>query len=194
MKIVSRAKWGAKPARSTTRLAPDRVKQVVVHHTTGQYRDHSTVQAIQRFHQVDRGWADVGYNFLVAPNGKIYEGRGWDVQGAHARGHNSTSVGVAYIGDGRLPVPDAAFEAISFLIDEAKKRFGNVKVVGHNAVGSTVCPGPVIDRWLQTPPEKPSDAAREPEPEPETPFTPKPPKVRRTAIMDGWLARLKGAR
>ena len=194
MNIVSRKDWGANTARSVTRLAPDRVKKVVVHHTTGTYRDASTVRSIQRFHQVDRNWADVGYNFLVAPDGTIYEGRGWGVQGAHARGYNSNSIGIAYIGDGRLPVPDKAFGAISYLIDKALERFGDLEVVGHNAVGSTVCPGPVIDAWLQKPRERPSDAAGEPEPAPEAPPTPEPRKSDRPAHMDGWMARLLGRR
>ena len=194
MDIVSRDEWGAAPRRSATRLARDRVKKVVVHHTTGTYRDASTVRAIQRFHQVDRNWADIGYNFLVAPDGTIYEGRGWLVHGAHARGYNSNSIGIAYIGDGRLPVPDKAFGSISYLIDKASEKFGDVEVVGHNGVGSTICPGPVIDAWLQKPRETPSDAAREPEPAPECPPSPKPRKSNRPAYMDGWVARLLGKR
>ena len=194
MDIVSRDDWGAAPRRSATRLARDRVSKVVVHHTTGSYRDASTVRAIQRFHQVDRNWADIGYNFLVAPDGTIYEGRGWLVQGAHARGYNSESIGIAYIGDGRLPVPDEAFKSISYLIDKALEKFGDVEVVGHNGVGSTICPGPVIDAWLQKPREAPSDAAREPEPAPECPPTPEPRKSNRPAYMDGWVARLLGKR
>jgi len=35
----------------------------------------------------------------------VYEGRGWDAEGAHATGHNDQSIGIAIIGDfnGRLP-------------------------------------------------------------------------------------------
>ena len=39
------------------------------------------------------GWSDIGYNFLVGEDGNIYEGRGWGKVGAHARGHNSDSIG-----------------------------------------------------------------------------------------------------
>lgn len=51
------------------------------------------VKSIQYFHQHDRGWDDIGYHFLVGENGKIYEGRGWDRQGAHSPGWNNDAYG-----------------------------------------------------------------------------------------------------
>jgi N-acetylmuramoyl-L-alanine amidase len=54
------------------------------------------VRAIQYFHQHDRGWVDIGYHFLVGENGKVYEGRGWDRQGAHSPGWNNDAYGINY--------------------------------------------------------------------------------------------------
>jgi len=44
-------------------------------------------------------WADIGYNFLVGEDGNVYEGRGWDKQGAHSKLFNSKSIGICIIGD-----------------------------------------------------------------------------------------------
>ena len=41
------------------------------------------------------GWDDIGYNFLVGEDGRVYEGRGWYRQGAHALNFNSNSIGKA---------------------------------------------------------------------------------------------------
>ena len=157
MNITSRAEWGAQPAKSHSKLHADRVSMIVLHHTTGVFTGRGTVQAIQRFHMgPDRKWADIGYNFLVAPTGEVFEGRGWDYTGAHARGHNSTSIGIAYIGDGRQSVPDAAKVSILRLSVEADRRFGVLRRVGHRDVGSTVCPGDVLHAWWVSGPSLPS--------------------------------------
>lgn len=148
MRIVSRAEWGAAPARSTTPLNPAAVNLFVLHHTTGSFRGARTVRQIQAFHQgPERGWADIGYSFLVAPDGVVYEGRGWGFRGAHARGHNSESVGVAFIGDGSRPMPDAAKRSVLWLLGEAERRFGELRTVGHRDVGSTACPGDAVYGW-----------------------------------------------
>jgi hypothetical protein len=214
MNIVSRAEWGAKPARSHTALRADRVTMFVLHHTTGTYASHATVRSIQAFHQgPERKWADVGYNFLIAPTGEIFEGRGWGYAGAHARGHNSASIGVAYIGDGRKSVPEAAKRSVLLLAAEADRRFGKLKRVGHRDVGATACPGDVLYQWWMGNPTLAGFAdAREsvvtPPPSVPTPeraevsaesvsARPEPivvPRSNRPAIMDGWMARLLGKR
>jgi len=163
--IVPRAGWGAAAARSRTSLRPSRVRLLVLHHTTGVYVGPQTVRTIQEFHQgPQRKWADIGYNFLVAPDGTIFEGRGWSTVGAHARGRNSESVGVAFIGDGSRVVPLPAQRSIVWLAEEADRRFGRLQRVGHRDVGSTACPGQALYDWwvrgafLAEPREGPSDA------------------------------------
>ena len=148
MNIIGRAEWGAKPAVGVTNLVPSRVMLCVLHHTTGTYAGPQTVRNIQAFHQgPTRKWADIAYSFLVAPDGTIFEGRGWGKQGAHTKGYNSSSVGIAFIGDGRLPVPAPALASIAWLGSEADRRFGTLRRVGHRDVGSTVCPGDALHGW-----------------------------------------------
>lgn len=38
-------------------------------------------------------------SFLVGGDGAVYEGRGWGVVGAHAKGNNHDSLGIAFMGN-----------------------------------------------------------------------------------------------
>ncbi|EST38705.1 hypothetical protein N566_05990 [Streptomycetaceae bacterium MP113-05] len=123
--VVPRGVWGAD--EEMVREAPvrvDRVRAVFVHHT-----DHANgydcadvptmLRGLQRDHVLAEGWDDVGYNYVVDRCGTIYEGRGGDgvhaVRGAHTRGFNKQSVGIAALGtfDAGTYVPRAMLDAIA---------------------------------------------------------------------------------
>lgn len=57
------------------------------------------VRNIQKYHQDVKGWHDIGYNFLVAYTGDVYEGRGWGIIGAQALNYNDKSMGICFIGN-----------------------------------------------------------------------------------------------
>ena len=45
-----------------------------------------------------RGWAQIGYHYVIRRDGAIEHGRPVEVMGAHVKGHNTGSIGVCYIG------------------------------------------------------------------------------------------------
>ncbi|MCG8346745.1 MAG: DUF3999 family protein [Chloroflexales bacterium] len=113
-RVVSRTSWGC-PDGQGSRVKPVYypVKHMVVHHTADANEPRGNesnwgdrVRAIWSFHTFTRGWGDVGYNYLVAPNGAIYEGRsgGDDAVGFHDAA-NYGSMGVAMIGTYNNGVP-----------------------------------------------------------------------------------------
>lgn len=78
------------------------VTHLIVHHsaTANTANDWAAVvRAIWDFHVNTNGWADIGYNWLIDPNGTLYEGRGDNVIGAHFCGANSATMGVCMLGD-----------------------------------------------------------------------------------------------
>jgi len=116
--IVSRTQWKANESirGGVAGWAP--VRKLIVHHTASS--NHANDVAIVRFtynyHVIGRGYSDVGYNFFIGRDGRIYEGRrarryangevhsGEDgakngVIGGHALGHNAGSCGVALLGN-----------------------------------------------------------------------------------------------
>ena len=121
--VVSRTAWGS-PDGQGSRAEPDYypVRHMVVHHTTGSNSLRSgevwadRVRSIWSFHALTRGWGDIGYNYLIDPNGVIYEGRagGDDAVGFHDTA-NYGSMGVALIGDYSSVAPQTA--ALNSLVD-----------------------------------------------------------------------------
>lgn len=121
--IVTRAEWGANESLKSTSGGCKRgfypVQQLFVHHTVSSNNAtdyHALMRAIYEFHTKGRGWCDLGYNFVIAPDGTIFEGRwarrysNWEthtsedrlgraVGGAHVSGFNSGSVGISMMGD-----------------------------------------------------------------------------------------------
>jgi hypothetical protein len=65
------------------------------------------MREIQRWH-FDRGWATVGYHFVVSPSGRIFRGRPVDRLGAHVLGHNLGTVGICLMGDFEVERPTSA--------------------------------------------------------------------------------------
>ena len=121
--VVTRAGWGADETLRFDRYGTEDWPQAfyapqkfTVHHTAGINDDPdpaATVRAIYRFHAIDRGWGDIGYQFLVDAQGTVYEGRHTDgstttppafdatgkvVQGAHVANHNSANIGISLLG------------------------------------------------------------------------------------------------
>ena len=120
--IVSRGEWGALPVDHSARnergrydsgLNPDgwyvyagdlrdSYQTLVAHHSAFyEASGRATLLEVQRLHRGDRGWADVGYHFMIDVDGAIYEGRDLGVRGVHTQGRNTGSAGVCLLGDFR---------------------------------------------------------------------------------------------
>ena len=115
--ILPRSAWGADESLRKGRpvLAP-RIRAIVVHHTaTPNGYDAGQVPSVIRslyLYQVQgNGLSDLGYNYLLDAQGRIWEGRygGVDrnVVGAHTAGFNTGTVGVALIGNFTSAAPPA---------------------------------------------------------------------------------------
>lgn len=171
--IVSRDRWGSTSKWKYGNLALP-VRNVFLHHTVTKvtafpYKDAKVVEneGIARFGQMS-------YSYLVHPSGVILEGAGTKV-GAHTKDNNSTSFGIALIGDyDNAPGTDVwmdpsvtQIDAVRWLIYHLKveKNWLNDAAVlqTHQSVVATACPGnrviPLMSEfrkaWDPTPPPPP---------------------------------------
>ncbi|XP_059476113.1 peptidoglycan-recognition protein LC-like [Neocloeon triangulifer] len=145
----SRIDWLAQPVDVSDPLHHPVEFVIISHSATNPCYNHTQcvlqVRKIQMFHIESFGWADIGYNFVVGGEGGIYEGRGWDKIGAHAKGYNNRSIGVNFIGTYVTVLPsERQMMAAKILIEEGV-RLGKVspeyKLIAHRQVSKTESPG-----------------------------------------------------
>ena len=113
--ITSRTAWGCPDGQGNPRTTPSytTVTHLIVHHTAGSNTSSdwaAVVRSIWNFHIFTNGWSDIGYNYLIDPNGVIYEGRGGgdNVLGAHFSCQNSGTMGVSMLGTFTTVQPNIA--------------------------------------------------------------------------------------
>jgi hypothetical protein len=129
LNIRSRTDWGC-PDGEGARWTPayTTVTHAVVHHTAGANSVpdwEAEIRSIWYLHTVTNAWGDIGYNFLIDPNGVIYEGRagGDGAIGAHFSCRNSNTVGVSLLGTYTSVLPTAAaMSSLESLLRELCKR------------------------------------------------------------------------
>ncbi|MBM2620200.1 N-acetylmuramoyl-L-alanine amidase [Actinoplanes sp. LDG1-06] len=149
--IVSRAGWGAdeKSVKAPPAIAADGVKMVFVHHTAVKQvpcaQSASQIRSIMA-NDIDDGFDDLGYNFVVDQCGTVFEGRGGGVTkavvGAHVAGFNTGSVGIALLGDYTSVRPTQI--ALTKIAELAAARLA---AYGNDASGSVEMTAGVAGKW-----------------------------------------------
>ena len=144
------------------------MKYLVIHCTaTPEGREVSSAE-IRRWHtspvsQGGRGWKQVGYTDMVHLDGRVERLVGnnedanvdtWEVTNG-ARGYNSVSRHIVYVGgcDKKMQPKDtrtsAQKRAIEAYVKDFRKRFPDVRIVGHRDLNSgKACPSFDVRSWL----------------------------------------------
>ena len=146
--VHGRDEWNARAPRCITSMTADRV---TIHHTVTPTNDSLSPQArlrqIQNFHMDSRGWCDIGYNFLVSRDGRLWRGRGSTRLGAHVANNNTGNVGISFMGTHTsVKITDRqmcnAAKLLSWLdVHRPAVSLTRSDIKGHRQYGDTSCPG-----------------------------------------------------
>ncbi len=167
--VRRRTEWGAQPFRgSPIPLNRPSYDYMTLHHTAGfaattLAEGLEQVRRIQLFHQNGRGWSDIGYQFLMDQEGRLYQGRPFLresdpfdqgprlVQGAHVGGANRGNIGVSLMGCFHPPEGTGCRNELTpFATDSLIATFGFLSeryevspedMRGHRDFNNTACPG-----------------------------------------------------
>lgn len=103
---------------------------------------------IRSWHVGQRGWSDIGYHFVLLPNGKVEGGRPLDRIGAHTRAgrRNYTAIGICLVGN--FQYDSVGYEQLKGtveLVQKLRQEFDIPleRIELHNQVpgSNTYCPG-----------------------------------------------------
>ena len=150
------------------------VHNVIIHHSAGSNTDTNytgIVRNIYIYHTEIRGWSDIGYNYLVAPDGAIFKGRDPgsleqdNVLGAHFCAANSGTMGICVMGTYTeiSPAP-ASISSLKLLMNwklgkDSLDPVGTYPhmlnpalpvIAGHRDGCATECPGEILYQLLNS--------------------------------------------
>lgn len=160
-RIRRRHVWDAAQPKAIPSMVSWRDKTLFVHHTADEFHYTARTRAgrirEEREHMRQlqlvafiRGFNDISYNFVVFPSGRVYEGRGACVRGAHTQGGKpgyaafyNDHPGVSFAGNyetRRMTRRQVA--AFRLLRARLRSRYGvSKRVWPHCRVFPTACPG-----------------------------------------------------
>lgn len=143
------------------------VHHLIVHHSASSNSNTDYINVVRNIyllHTQSNGWDDIGYNFLVAQDGTIFEGRdnqGIDssdnIKGAHFCGKNDNTMGICLLGNYEKQAPsEATIQSLKSLLvwkcfkedldalgESRHPAGGNFleHIAGHRDGCATACPG-----------------------------------------------------
>lgn len=74
-----------------------KISRLIIHCSASKEGNDVTVAQIDKMHR-QRGFACIGYHYVIYRDGSIHEGRDISKVGAHTAGYNTGSIGICYIG------------------------------------------------------------------------------------------------
>lgn len=153
--VVSAATWGSQPWPFPPGYehVPERI---VIHHAgvvwTGEREPVETMRRLQSWCQRERGWRDVPYHFLIAPDGTVFEGRPLRYRpDSNTNFDTNGCINVEFFGDfEQQRVSSAQLESAARLIAWLRHSYdlNTTPLRSHADLAETVCPGRDLRRYL----------------------------------------------
>lgn len=156
--VVTRTQWTRMGVARPSEINPmNGINRITVHHSavdnSGLRNPSDTARMIEgiRAGHVGRGWADIGYHYVIDPSGKIWEGRSTRFQGAHVEFNNEHNLGIVVLGnfETQSPSPQAVRTLDRFVASQmARFAVPLRRVYTHQELKRTLCPGRSLQRYM----------------------------------------------
>jgi hypothetical protein len=157
--IMPRREWTSSPPNLSLINPMNGVNRITVHHDgmdpialRTKWDAASRLEQIRRAHiNHDPPWADIGYHYIVDPQGRVWEGRPVQYQGAHVKDNNEHNLGIMVLGnfDEQRPTSEALSTLDALIADRMRAyRIPLSRVLTHQEINPTRCPGRSLQSYM----------------------------------------------
>ena len=155
--LVTAAQWGSKPATMPA-SANHEPRFITIHHAGEEWKltddPVRKLRGLQRYGQTQKNWPDLPYQFLIAPDGVVYEGRPVVYKPETNTKYDTTGhVGIMLWGNfGVQRVSEAQLRSAVYLTADMCRKLGisSATIGGHMDRAETACPGKDLYRYIQS--------------------------------------------
>ncbi|HEY7821784.1 MAG TPA: N-acetylmuramoyl-L-alanine amidase [Acidimicrobiia bacterium] len=124
------------------------VDTIVIHCTDSPQGRGDTAATVHAWH-LARGWAGIGYHYVILEDGTVERGRPLYWVGSHARGNNAHSIGICLIG--RDEFTEKQIDALRAMVNRLLLTYPGAEVCGHRDLDNgKTCPNFDVRYWLRT--------------------------------------------
>lgn len=122
-----------------------KIKFIVIHCSASKNGDaRITAEVIDRWHR-ERGFAKIGYHYVIEVDGELVIGRPEEEIGAHVAGSNANSIGVCMVGTDRFTA--AQWLTLRQLVQGLRHKYPEARVLGHRDFSPDKDGDGTIEEW-----------------------------------------------
>jgi hypothetical protein len=158
-RVIPRQSWTREAPRTWLANPMGRITRITVHHDgmppvsiRNAQEAAARIDLIRRAH-VGKGWADIGYHYIVDPQGRVWQGRPRNLQGAHVKDYNERNLGIVVLGNfmEQRPTPAATSSLDRFVLASMRAfRVPLHEIHTHRELRPTACPGDTLQSHMNT--------------------------------------------
>jgi len=131
---------------------------IAIHCSATSSKQNIGAKDIDKWHRA-KGWACIGYHYVIRRDGTVEEGREESVIGAHVENWNAVSIGICMVGGVNADdvnkaennFTEAQFKSLKQLLIDLKHRYPKAKIQGHRDFPKVAkaCPSFDVAQWLK---------------------------------------------
>lgn len=155
---IARGRWtSAQPLSTRETYAMGAVQRITIHHDAIINSDvQGPSDAMRRLNAVRDGhlkrrMIDIGYHYVIDPQGRVWEARPTRLQGGHVHNQNEHNLGIMVMGNFEQQRPtSAALASLDTFVNQQMRTY-NVplaRVYTHQEIGQSACPGVNLQAYM----------------------------------------------